>query len=83
VLLQIVTDAGNVGSDFDAIGEADTSYFAQSGVGLTRSHGLDDGQDAALLGRGIFGRLESQGIEALTKSGTLDLFGDLLTWFAD
>src|SRR5918999_1322672 len=51
VLLEVVTDAGDVSGDFDSRGEANTSDLTQSGVGLLRRGRVDAGTDAAPLRR--------------------------------
>src|SRR3954447_8016260 len=63
VLLQVVADAGDVGRDLDARGEAHTGDLAQRGVGLlgrVREHAR---ADAAALGRTLErGRLRLLGL---------------------
>jgi hypothetical protein len=41
VLLQVVADAGDVGRDFDAVGQPYARYFAQRGVRFFRRDRLD------------------------------------------
>ncbi len=36
MLLEVVTDSGNIGCDFNSIGESNASDFAQSGVWFFR-----------------------------------------------
>src|SRR4029078_3309247 len=60
VLLQVVTDAGDVRGDLDARREPDAGYLAERGVGLTRGDRVDARADAAPLRR-------------TTKSGALRL----------
>src|SRR5215212_5329794 len=51
VLLQVVTDTGDVGGDLHPGGEADTGHLAQSGVRLLGSRGVHPGAHTATLGR--------------------------------
>src|SRR5271156_5600443 len=51
VLLQVVADAGDVGSDLDPVGQPDTGYLTQRGVRLLGRLGVDAGANAAPLGR--------------------------------
>src|SRR5439155_321857 len=51
VLLEVVADAGDVGSDFHVVRQANTSDLPKSRVRLLRGHRADDRADAALLGR--------------------------------
>src|SRR5215213_8380705 len=56
VLLEVVTDARDVGGDLDATGQAHTGDLAQGGVRLLRGGGVDAGADTASLGRTLQGR---------------------------
>src|SRR3954452_24711591 len=49
VLLQVVSDAGNVGRDLDPACQPDTSHLAQRGVGLLGRRRVDARADAAAL----------------------------------
>ena len=49
LLLQVVTLAGDVARDFDAVGETDTSDLAKRGVRLLRRGGVNANTHAALL----------------------------------
>src|SRR6185437_8768879 len=49
VLLQVVSDAGDVGGHLDAVGEANAGHLAQGGVRLFRRLGVDAGAYPALL----------------------------------
>src|SRR6185436_19114124 len=51
VLLEVVSDAGDVGGDLHPIGQADTCDLSQRRVRLLRGHRPDDRADTALLGR--------------------------------
>src|SRR5690348_10887914 len=51
MLLQVVADAGDVGGDLDAGGQADARDLAESRVRLLRGLGVDAHADAAPLGR--------------------------------
>src|SRR5271168_1268215 len=53
VLLQVVADAGNVGGDFHAIGQADTRDLAQRRVRLLGRLRVDASADAAPLRRSL------------------------------
>ena len=50
VFLQVVADAGDVGVDFKAVGEADTGDFSEGGVGFFGGDGEDTDTDPSLLG---------------------------------
>src|SRR3954462_14448491 len=56
VLLEVVTDARDVGRDLDAAGEAHARDLAKGGVRLLRGGGVDAGADTASLGRTLQGR---------------------------
>ena len=49
VLLQVVADAGDVGGDFDPIGQTYPGHFTQRGVRLFRGHRTDRRADTAAL----------------------------------
>ena len=49
VFLQIVADAGDVGVDFKAVGEADTGDFSEGGVGFFGSDSEDPHADSSFL----------------------------------
>src|ERR1700754_968159 len=49
VFLKVVTFAGDVTNDFEAVGQADLGDLTQSRVRLLRRRGVDAGADAALL----------------------------------
>src|ERR1700691_5171633 len=51
VLLQVVADAGDIGGDFNPVGQTDTGYLAQRRVGLLRRLSVDASANAAPLGR--------------------------------
>ena len=55
MLLQVVTDARNVGGDFDAGTQADTRDLAQRGVRLPRGGGVNAGADTTTLRRALEG----------------------------
>src|SRR3954451_6060369 len=63
VLLQVVTDAGDVGGHLDAAGEPDTGDLAQRRVRLLRGRGVHAGAHPSALG----GTLQRRGL------GLLDL----------
>ena len=50
VLLKIVSLAGDVAGDLDAVGDPHTGDLAQSRVRLLRGHGCNSGADATTLG---------------------------------
>src|SRR5581483_11021586 len=56
VLLQVVADARNVGSDLDAVGQAHASHLAQGRVRLLRGLRVHAGAHTAPLRRGLQGR---------------------------
>jgi len=49
VLLQVVAFARDVGRDFNATGQANTSHLAKRRIGLLWGGGVDTGTDAAAL----------------------------------
>src|SRR3954464_7077129 len=56
VLLEVVADARDVGSDLDAARQAHTGDLAEGRVRLLGSRGVDAGADTASLGRTLQGR---------------------------
>ena len=50
VLLQVMTDAGDIAPNLHAIGQTDTGDLAQRRIRLLGGHGLDRCADTALLG---------------------------------
>src|SRR5215510_6667789 len=56
VLLQIVSDPGNVRRDLEAIGQPDTRDLAERGIRLLRRRGVHTDTHAALLRAGFHGR---------------------------
>ncbi len=83
VLLQVVANTGNVGSDLVTIGQTDTRDLTQSGVGLLGSRGTDCGADASLLGGAQIGLSVLQSVHALLHSGRSGLVGDLFSALSD
>ncbi len=68
VFLEVMAFAGNVGSDFHAVGEAHTGDLADSRVRFARGFGSHLGAHATLKGRWIVGRTILEGVEATRKS---------------
>src|SRR3954464_1024958 len=56
VLLEVVTDTGDVRRDLDAAGQAHAGDLAEGRVRLLRGGGVDAGADTASLGRTLQGR---------------------------
>jgi len=79
VLLEVVADTGDIGRNFEAIGQTHTGDLPQSGVGLLGGGSSDGGADASLLGGGQIGGLVLQGVDALLQSRGSGLIGDLLS----
>ena len=50
VLLKVVTYAGDISRNLDAVGKTDSGDLTKSRVGLLGGRGLNSGADAALLG---------------------------------
>ena len=48
MLLQVVPDAGDIGGDFDSIGQTDSGNFSQGGIRLLWRHGLNRCAHASL-----------------------------------
>jgi hypothetical protein len=83
VLLQGVANAGDVGGDFVAVGQANTSDLTQCGVGLLGGRSSDSSADASLLGRRQIGGLGLQGVQTELQSGRIGLVGSLFSSFTD
>src|SRR5450631_3509654 len=56
VLLQVVSDAGNVGGDFHTVGQTNAGDLTQRRVRLLGGLRVDAGADTAPLGRPLQGR---------------------------
>ena len=69
VLLQVVSDTGNVDRCFQTVGKTYSRDLTKSGVRLFGGHRLDDGADASLLGSGKIDGSVLYGVETLLKSG--------------
>ena len=82
VLLQVMTDTGNVCGDFVTIGQTYTGDLTQSGVGLLRSRGTDCGADTSLLGRRQLSALVLQSVQTTLQSGGSGLVSHLLAALA-
>jgi hypothetical protein len=83
VLLQRVTNTGNVGGDLIAVGQTDTGDLAQCGVRLLGGRSSHGGADATLLRGGQVGLLVLQRIQALLHSGGIGLVGSLFPALLD
>ena len=83
VLLQGVTDAGDVSGDLVAVGQAHTGDLTKRGVGLLGGRGSHGGADASLLGRREIGGLGLQSVQTILQGGRSGLVGHLLSAFAD
>ena len=83
VLLQVVTNTGDVGGNLVAVGETHTGDLTQSGVGLLGGGGSDSGANASLLGRRQIGSTVLQGVQTLLQSGRGGLVGNLLSTLSD
>jgi len=73
VLLEIVTDARNVGRHLDAIGQPDTGHLPQSRVRLFRCRDEDPDANPSLLGAALERR------RVRLRSRSLPSFSDQLT----
>ena len=70
VLLQIVTNTGDVSGNFDPVGQSDSGDLSQCRIRFLRGDGLDGCANASLL-RGVdVGGLSVQGIESFAQSGS-------------
>ena len=68
VLLQIVTNTGDVSGDFDPVGQSDSGDLSQCRIRFLRGDGLNGCANASLL-RGIdVGSFSAQGIESFAQS---------------
>ena len=83
VLLQGMTDAGDVSGDLIAIGEADTGDLTKSGVRLLRGRSTNCGANATLLGRGEVGLLVLQRVKTILQSRGVGLVSRLLSALAN
>ena len=73
MLLQIVTDAGNVSGNLDTVGEADSGDLSERGVRLLRGSGLHGSADTALLGGILIDRNALLGAPTLQQCRRLRL----------
>jgi hypothetical protein len=83
VLLQGMTDTGNVSGDLVTVSQTDTSDLTQSGVRLLGGSGSHGGADATLLRGGQVGLLVLQRIQALLHSGRVGLVSSLFSTLLD
>src|SRR5574344_17380 len=83
VLLQGMTDAGNVSGDLVAIGETDTRDLTKCGVRLLGSGGTDCGANAALLGGSQIGLPVLQRVHTILQSRRVGLVSRLLSALAN
>ena len=79
VLLQVMTDTGDVSCYFVTIGQTDTGDLTQCGVGLLRSRSTDCGADASLLGGAEVGLLVLESVQTLLHCRRGGLVGDLFS----
>jgi hypothetical protein len=79
VLLEVMTDTGDISGDFIAVGKTNTSNLTQSGVRLLRSSGTNCSANATLLGRSQIGFLVLQSVSALLECGGVGLINGSLT----
>jgi len=56
VFLQIMTDSGDIGSYFCAMGKPNTGHLAERGIGLFGGNGHYPGTNTPFLGAGIESR---------------------------
>src|SRR5213592_775221 len=70
MLLQVVTDARDVGRDLDAVGQAHARDFAECRIRLLRGRGVDARAHAALLRRALQGGRRP--LAALLRASVLD-----------
>jgi hypothetical protein len=79
VLLEVVTDTGDVGGSLQTVGQTDSRDLTKSGVRLLRAGGGNLGANASLLrGRLIGGRV-GQGIETVLEHRSLGLVALVMT----
>src|SRR5699024_12594376 len=78
-----ISNTGDIGGDFVAVGETDTGDLPQRGVGLLGGGGTNGGADASLLGRRQIGGTVLQGVHTFLQRGSGGLVGDLLSALAD
>ena len=73
VLLQVVTNAGNVSGNFITVRQAHTGDLTKSRVRLLRGGGTNSGADTSLLRRRQISRPVLQRVDALLQSRAVDL----------
>ena len=67
VLLQVVTDTGNISGNLVTVGQTHTGDLTQSGVRLLRGGGTHSSADASLLRRRQVSGTVLQGVDALLE----------------
>jgi hypothetical protein len=73
VLLEVVTDARDIGRDFDPVGEANTRHLTESRVRLLGGLGVDASANTTTLGRTL-----ERGAGGLITSGRAALLDELM-----
>ena len=83
VLLQFVSDTGNISGYLIAVGDFDSGYLSHSGVRLLGSLSSYSGAHAALLGRVLIDLLLTQSVHTILQCGCLGFLLGNLTTLAD
>ncbi|MMZ64896.1 hypothetical protein D1872_272560 [compost metagenome] len=83
VLLQVVTDPGNVSRHLYAVRQANTGIFTKCGVRFLRSHSTYTSADTAFLRRAQIRRFTLQGVETSLQCWRFRFVHFVLTSFTD
>ena len=83
MLLQVVADARDIGTDLDTVGKTNSGDLTERGVRLLRCRSLDGGAYAALLRRSLIDRAILLRVPALQKCGSLRFLLRYLSALAD
>ena len=75
MLLQVVSDSGNVGGCLKSVGKSNSRDLTKCRVGLLGARGRHLGAYASLLRCRLIGSYVVKGIEALLKHGCFGLIG--------
>ena len=73
VLLQVVSDAGDIGRCLDAVGQSDSRDLTKCGVRLLRRRGGNLRANASLLRAVLIGCLVGQRVESVLQNGSFGL----------
>ena len=83
VLLEVMTDTGDVGGNLVAVRQANTSDLTKCRVRLLRGGGTNCGADASLLWGGQVRSAVLEGVQTLLKGRSRGLVSALFSSFSD